>query len=87
MTVEHGLVMQIHLGSVRNCNPSLWRKFGRVTGADILALIDYVYVHALKPLLDPYGNKAGLTIVPFTLDESAYSRELAPLAAHYPCLR
>ena len=45
------------------------------------------YVHALRPLLNRFGNESGLTIILFTLDESTYSRELAPLAGHYPCLR
>jgi glucuronate isomerase len=44
-------------------------------------------VHALRPLLDRFGNEEQLTIILFTLDETAYSRELAPLAGHYPCLR
>ncbi len=41
----------------------------------------------MKPLLDRFGNEAGLTLILFTLDETNYSRELAPLAGHYPCLR
>jgi glucuronate isomerase len=44
-------------------------------------------VHALKPLLDRFGNERDLTIIVFTLDETAYSRELAPLAGHYPALK
>jgi glucuronate isomerase len=44
-------------------------------------------VEALKPLLDAVGNEPGLTVIAFTLDETAYSRELAPLAGHYPALR
>lgn len=85
MSLEDGLVMQIHPGSVRNHNETVYRKFGRDVGADIPAQTDYV--HALKPLLDQFGNQAGLTIILFTLDETTYSRELAPLAGHYPCLR
>ena len=54
-------------------------------GADIPMRTEYV--HALKPLLDRFGNAAGFTLILFTLDESAYARELAPLAGHYPCLR
>ena len=45
------------------------------------------YVSALKPLLDRFGNARDLTIILFTLDETAYSRELAPLAGHYPALK
>jgi glucuronate isomerase len=85
MSVEDGLVMQIHPGSVRNHNRLVYERWGRDTGADIPQQTDYV--HALRPLLDQFGNERNLTIILFTLDESAYSRELAPLAGHYPCLR
>ena len=85
MSQADGLVMQIHPGSVRNHNPALLGAFGRDMGADIPAATDYV--HALKPMLDRVGNDPDLTIVLFTLDETAYSRELAPLAGHYPALR
>jgi glucuronate isomerase len=85
MSLEDGLVMQIHPGSTRNHNRKVFERFGRDTGADIPRATNYV--DALRPLLDRYGNEAGLTIILFTLDESTYSRELAPLAGHYPCLR
>jgi glucuronate isomerase len=85
MSVEDGMVMQIHPGSVRNHNGALFERFGRDKGADIPARTDYV--QALKPLLSRFGNEPGLTIILFTLDESTYSRELAPLAGHYPALR
>jgi len=85
MSLDDGLVMQIHPGSVRNHNLSLYKKFGRDVGADIPERTEYV--HALKPLLDLFGNEPALTIILFTLDETTYSRELAPLAGHYPCLR
>ena len=85
MSVEDGLVMQIHPGSLRNHNAELFQKFGRDMGADIPTPTDYV--HALKPMLDVVGNEPGLTVILFTLDESVFSRELAPLAGHYPCLR
>jgi glucuronate isomerase len=85
MSLEDGLVMQIHPGSFRNHNVALYRRFGRDMGADIPQAINYV--SALQPLLARFGNEAGLTIILFTLDESTYSRELAPLAGHYPCLR
>lgn len=84
MSLEDGLVMQIHAGSVRNHNPSVLKRFGRDKGADIPSPIEYV--NALKPLLDRFGNEKDLTVILFTLDESNYSRELAPLAGHYPCL-
>lgn len=85
MSLEDGLVMQIHPGSFRNHNAKVLQKFGRDAGADIPTPTNYV--HALKPLLDRFGNEANLTLILFTLDESTYSRELAPLAGHYPCLR
>lgn len=85
MSLEDGLVMQIHPGSFRNHNASLFRRFGRDKGADIPTRTDFV--RALRPLLDRYGNDPRLTLILFTLDESAYARELAPLAGHYPALR
>lgn len=85
MSVEDGLVMQIHPGSTRNHNRLVYERFGRDTGADIPRPTNYV--DALRPLLGKVGNEPGLTIILFTLDESTYSRELAPLAGHYPCLR
>jgi glucuronate isomerase len=84
MSIEDSLVMQIHPGSFRNHNEALYRNFGRDVGADIPTPTDYVY--GLKPLLDEFGNDPSLTIILFTIDESVYSRELAPLAGHYPCL-
>ena len=85
MSLEDGLVMQIHPGSARNHNRKLYERYGRDLGADIPMPTNYV--DALRPLLDQFGNERDLTIILFTLDESAYSRELAPLAGHYPCLR
>ena len=85
MSLDDGLVMQIHPGSWRNHNPLVHGRFGRDKGADIPMPTDYV--HALKPLLDRFGNEKRLTVILFTLDETAYSRELAPLAGHYPALR
>ncbi|HET8535439.1 MAG TPA: glucuronate isomerase [Sphingomicrobium sp.] len=85
MSLDDGLVMQIHPGAARNHNPLVFENYGRDKGADIPTRTDYV--HALKPLLDRFGNEPRLTIILFTLDESVYSRELAPLAGHYPALR
>jgi glucuronate isomerase len=85
MSLDDGLVMQIHPGSLRNHNPQVLARFGRDKGADIPTRTDYV--RALKPLLDRFGNERDLTVILFTLDETAYSRELAPLAGHYPILR
>jgi len=85
MSVDDGLVMQIHPGSYRNHNPWLFKEFGANKGADIPLATEYV--QALKPLLDRFGNERNLSIILFTLDETVYSRELAPLAGHYPVLK
>jgi len=85
MSVEDGLTMQLHPGSVRNHNRALYEKFGRDKGADIPSPTEYV--RSLRPLLNKYGNDSRLTFILFTLDETSYSRELAPLAGHYPALR
>jgi glucuronate isomerase len=85
MSVEDGLTMQLHPGSIRNHNKLVYEKFGRDKGADIPSPTEYV--RSLKPLLDKYGNDSRLTFILFTLDESTFSRELAPLAGHYPALK
>ena len=85
MSVEDGLVLQLHAGSWRGHNPTLAERFGPDMGADIPKPMDYV--GGLKALLDRFGNEPKLTVVVYTLDESTYSRELAPLAGHYPALR
>ena len=84
MSLDDGLTMQLHPGSVRNHNPALYARFGRDMGADIPQSTGYV--HALRPLLNKFGNDPRLTLILFTLDESTFSRELAPLAGHYPAL-
>lgn len=85
MSVEDGLTMQLHVGSYRNHNPTVFERFGRDKGADIPIATEFT--RSLKPLLDAYGNRADLTLILFTLDETTYSRELAPMAGHYPALR
>jgi glucuronate isomerase len=85
MSLEDGLTMQIHPGSVRNHNRKIYERYGRDMGADIPGPTNFV--QALRPLLDRFGNESKLTIILFMLDESTISRELAPLAGHYPCLR
>jgi glucuronate isomerase len=85
MAVDDGLVMQLHPGVYRNHNAAVFARFGRDKGADIPLRTEYV--HALKPLLDRFGNTPGFSLILFTLDESVYARELAPLAGHYPCLK
>jgi glucuronate isomerase len=85
MSLDDGLVMQIHPGSFRNHDPHVFARFGRDKGADIPTRTDYV--RGLKPLLDTVGHRSDLSIILFTLDESTYARELAPLAGFYPCLK
>ena len=85
MSLEDGLVLQIHPGSSRNHSDPIMAAFGRDKGFDIPTRTDYV--RALKPLLDAVGLERDLTIIVFTLDESSYARELAPLAGVYPALR
>jgi glucuronate isomerase len=85
MSVEDGLTMQLHPGAIRSHNLKVYEKFGRDKGGDIPSPTEYV--RSLRPLLSKYGNEPGFTFILFTLDESTYSRELAPLAGHYPCLR
>ena len=85
MSCDDGLVMQLHAGSFRNHNEALFNRFGADTGADIPVLTQWT--HPLKALLNAYGDNSRYRLVLFTLDESSYSRELAPLAGHYPALR
>ncbi len=85
MSLDDGLVMQIHAGSRRNHSQSVFNAFGRDKGFDIPGPTDYVA--ALKPMLDVVGMEAALTIILFTLDETTYGRELAPLAGAYPSLK
>jgi len=85
MSIEDGLVMQIHPGSYRNHNALIFHRFGLDMGGDIP--IQTEYTRHLLPLLNKYGNDSRLTLILFTLDETTYSRELAPLAGHYPALK
>jgi glucuronate isomerase len=84
MSIEDGLVMQLHVGSERNHNPRLHARFGPDRGADIPVATEWT--RSLRPLLADHGDDPRLRLVLFTLDESAYSRELAPLAGHYPAV-
>jgi len=84
-SLEDGLVMQFHVGSVRNHNQLIFDRFGPDKGGDIPERSEFT--HNLRPLLNKYGNDPRLTLILFTLDESTYARELAPLAGHYPALK
>ena len=85
MSCEDGLVMQLHLGVVRNHNAAIFARFGADMGADIPVAVEWT--RNLRPLLNAYGNDPRLRLLLFTLDETTYSRELAPLAGHYPAVR
>jgi glucuronate isomerase len=85
MSVEDGLVMQLHVGAFRNHNEAVFARFGADVGGDIP--VSSEFTRNLRSLLDKFGNDPRLTLVLFTLDEATYSRELAPLAGHYPALR
>ena len=85
MSVEDGLVMQLHVGAYRNHNDLIFQRFGRDMGADIP--ISSEFARNLRPLLNRFGNNANFTLILFNLDETTYSRELAPLAGHYPAVK
>lgn len=85
MSVEDGLVMQLHTGALRNHNAPLYAQFGPDRGADIPVAAEFT--RSLRPLLNRFGSDPRLTLILFTLDEATYSRELAPLAGHYPAVR
>ena len=85
LSLDDGLVMQIHAGALRNHNRLIFDRFGPDRGGDIPVVTEFT--RNLRPLLNAYGNDPRFTLVLFTLDESTYSRELAPLAGHYPAVR
>ncbi|MDB5059492.1 MAG: Glucuronate isomerase, partial [Chloroflexi bacterium] len=82
MSTEDGLVMQLHAGSCRNHNPVIFERFGPDLGADIPLQTEWT--QNLRPLLEQCGNDPRFRLILFTLDETSYSRELAPIAGHYP---
>ena len=85
MSVEDGLVMQLHIGAYRNHNDLIFQTFGRDMGADIPTASEFT--QNLRPLLTQFGNDPKFTLILFNLDETTYSRELAPLAGHYPAIK
>jgi glucuronate isomerase len=84
MSCEDGLVMQLHVGSYRNHHEALFARFGPDRGADIPVATEWT--NNLRPLLNAFGADPRLRLILFTLDESSYSRELAPLAGYYPAV-
>jgi glucuronate isomerase len=85
MSTDDGLVMQLHPGAYRNHNPLVFEEYGLDKGCDIPMQTEYTF--NLKELLNKYGNNPKFTLIVFTLDETTYSRELAPLAGHYPSMK
>jgi glucuronate isomerase len=85
MSIDDGLVMQLHVGSIRDHNDLIYHRFGANMGADIPGQSEFT--QNLRPLLNKYGIDPRLTLILFNLDESTYSRELAPLAGHYPAVK
>jgi glucuronate isomerase len=85
MSLEDGLVMQLHVGAYRNHNDLIASAFGANMGADIPTAGEFT--RNLRPLLNEFGNDPRLRLILFNLDETTYSRELAPLAGHYPAVR
>ncbi len=85
MSIEDGLVMQIHAGAHRNHNKFIFEKFGPDKGGDIPTTCEYT--KNLEELLNKYGNNPNFSVIVFTLDETNYSRELAPLAGLYPAMK
>lgn len=84
MSVADGLVMTLHPGSLRNHHGPSFERFGPDTGHDIPVAVDYT--RGLQPLLQEFGTATDFHLVLFTLDETVFSRELAPLAGFYPSL-
>ena len=85
MSAEDGLVMQLHVGSYRNHDRAVYERFGPDMGADIPVAAEFT--RNLRPLLARFGDDPRFRLIVFTLDESCYARELAPLAGYYPALR
>jgi glucuronate isomerase len=85
MATEDGLTMTLHPAVHRNHHPGTFERFGADVGADIPLAVEVT--RALAPALARHGTDPNLTLVVFTIDETVYSRELAPLAGFYPSVR
>src|SRR6476469_9231604 len=85
MSVGDGLVMQLHAGALRDHNAAVFHRFGQDKGADLPVATEFT--RNLSAILNEFGNDTRFSLVLFTLDESTYSRELAPIAGHYPAVR
>lgn len=85
MSVEDGLVMQLHPGSARNYSSAIYKKYGPDRGFDIPTKAEFT--NNLRALLDKFGFEKNFKLALFTLDESTYSRELAPIAGAFPSVK
>jgi glucuronate isomerase len=85
MSADDGLVMQIHPGSLRSYNSEIFAKYGPDRGFDIPVASEFT--RSLRPLLERFGNHPNFALILFTLDETTYARELAPLAGAYPSVK
>ncbi len=85
MSAEDGLVMQLHPGVLRDHDPAIHATYGPDQGHDIPVTTEFT--RSLRPLLERFGHAEGFRVVLFTVDETTYSRELAPLAGVYPAVR
>ena len=66
----------------RNHHRPTYERFGPDTGHDIPIRVEFT--DGLRPLLERFGTHPGFHLVAFTVDETVWSRELAPLAGFYP---
>ncbi len=82
MSCDDGLVMTLHPGVRRNHHTATAARFGPDTGHDIPVRVEFT--DALRPLLERYGTYPDFHLIVFTVDETVWSRELAPLAGFYP---
>ena len=85
MSVEDGLVMQVHAGVYRNHNPQVFNRYGPDRGFDIPVKVEFT--QNLHPLLERFGNHPNFALILFTIDETTYATELAPLAGAYPSIK
>ncbi len=82
MAAEDGLVMQLHADVVRNYDDESFRRFGPDTGHDLPG--PSTFTRGLRRVLNDFGRSETFRLVLFTTDETAFSREIAPMAGFYP---
>jgi glucuronate isomerase len=85
MSLEDGLVMQLHPGVLRDHDPAVRALYGTDTGFDIPVAAEFT--RSLRPLLEAVGRDPRMRFIAFTVDETTYARELAPLAGAYPAMK